>query len=119
EYRTRCKLRLGLVAHDSTNARGVLAAAAADGHKEHGISASLVGLAYAYAGDTDTAVQWFSRAVAEHEFKFFLNTIGVLLPDSVSASPQWRTLIGGPVFQEWARVRAAMSKSSGDARGAP
>jgi tetratricopeptide (TPR) repeat protein len=108
-WTTRCRGAIAGQEPGATDALRKLARNAERGYAEGLVSASLVGLVYAQAGDVDTALKWFEASVAHRETKFFPDTCGRVLPAAFTADPRWKAFMTGPGFQDWARVRESVA----------
>jgi TolB-like protein/Tfp pilus assembly protein PilF len=113
-HTTRCRTAIAGRDPDPKKALRALAQNAERANQAGKVNESLVGLIYAQAGDFGTALEWFRKAIAAHDPRFFQNTIGTLLPAALTADPRWKALLGGTELREWGQVRAAVSSNTAE-----
>ena len=105
-YSTRCRAAIAGRAPDPNKALRALAQKAERANQAGKVSESLVGLIYAQAGDFAVALEWFRKATAVHDSRFFQNTIGNVLPAALIADPRWKALLNDATLQEWKQTRS-------------
>ena len=113
-HTTRCRAAIAGREPDSKKALLALAQNTERADQADKVNESLTGLIYAQAGDFDTALGWFRKALAAHDPRFFQNTIGNLLPAALIADPRWKALFDTAELQEWKRARSAALSSPKD-----
>ncbi|HLY06609.1 MAG TPA: hypothetical protein VKR31_12770 [Rhizomicrobium sp.] len=103
-YAIRCSAS---IANHEPGARAELLSIARDaerGYAAGSVNAALVGLIYASNGDFGAALDWFQKAINEHDLRFFQNTVEPGM-QALKSDPRWQTFMQQPALQEWTRVR--------------
>jgi adenylate cyclase len=111
-YTTRCRMAVAGRAPNPKSALRALAQNAERANRAGKVNESLVGLIYAQAGDFDAALEWFRKAIAAHDSRFFQSTIGKVLPAALIADPRWKALLNSAELQEWGRARSTVLSSA-------
>jgi adenylate cyclase len=95
------------IANREADARTKLLSIARDaerGYAEGSVNPGLVGLIYAFAGDFGAALNWFQKAINEHDLRFFQNTAEPGM-QALKSDPRWQSFMQQPALQEWTRIR--------------
>ena len=95
------------IANHEPGARAKLLSIARDaerGYAAGSVNPALVGLIYAFTGDFGAALNWFQKAIDEHDLRFFQNTAEPGMR-ALKSDPRWQTFMQQPALQEWTRVR--------------
>jgi TolB-like protein len=98
-----CAFAIAMTQHHAGDAEKIVDGLAR-GFPRSGLDAFELGEKYAIAGNYKKADAWFSRAYNDRNFLIFLLPGDKLVPDAFRDAPEYKALLGRPLFRDWSNA---------------